>query len=579
MQRWRELIVVQWALLLALVVALPWGGRGFLLTYDMVWVPRWELSRDDLWGLGTALPRAVPSDAVVAVLSTVLDPALLQRLVLIGAMVLGGVGAARLVDHLGLAPRLVAATYALWNPFVAERLVLGQWPVLVALGCLPWIAVALRNPRDVRWATLTLALAGTALSAATGVMGLVAAVVLGLRAGAVRIAVLAALVNAPWVVAGVVHAGALASDPSAVRLFDAQPEGPFGRLGAVLALGGVWNTEVVPTSRTTVIAAVLVALMWAVMLVGAVAMWRTQRVLLAALGVLGAVGLAVACWGWLAPDLLEDAIRWRPEVALLRDGTRYLALLVPLQVVTLAHGVAALTAALSASGSRARDVWWRLVPAGIVLALPIAALPDLAHGVANRVTPVEYPADWREARSAVAASPVPGDLLVLPFSAYRAPEWNEGRTVLAPAGRYFDRTTVVDDRLPIAGQQKEGEGDEGRVVAGEDLRAARIAALLEVPTSGPAQLAAEGIGLVVLEPSGTATATAPEALPPVLAGARELPLVPDGLRVFEIDGAVEREVPDVDRYAVTAAWGVAAFTVGLALLVLVRRGGRRLLTG
>lgn len=562
MRRWRELIVVQWSLLLALVVALPWGGRGFLLTYDMVWVPRWELFRDDLWGLGTALPRAVPSDAVVSVLAVVLDPALLQRLVLVGAMVLGGVGAARLVDHLGLAPRLVAATYALWNPFVAERLVLGQWPVLVALGCLPWIVVALRDPRNVRWIVLTLALAGTALSAATGIMGLVTALVVGVRVGAVRLTVLAGLLNAPWIVAGIVHSGGLAADVTAVRLFDAQPEGPFGRLGAVLALGGIWNTEVVPTSRTTVVAAVLVAVLWAAMVVGAVAMWRARRGQLAALAVLGAVGLAIACWGWLAPELLERAIDWRPEVAVLRDGTRYLALLVPLQVVTLAHGAAALT--ISASGAHATTVRWRMVPAGLLLALPLAALPDLGHGVGNRVTPVEYPADWREARSAVAASTVPGDLLVLPFSAYRAPDWNEGRTVLAPAGRYFDRTTVVDDRLTVSGQ----------VIAGEDPRAARIAPLVDPDAGssagpGPAtaqQLAAEGIGIVVLE-----SATADEPVPPVLAGARELPLAPGGLRVFEIDGAVEREIADVDRIAVTAAWVVAALTVGLALLTAVRR--------
>ena len=40
-------------------------GPGYVLSYDMVWVP--DLARDaDVWGVGTALPRAVPSDAVVA---------------------------------------------------------------------------------------------------------------------------------------------------------------------------------------------------------------------------------------------------------------------------------------------------------------------------------------------------------------------------------------------------------------------------------------------------------------------------------------------------------------------------------
>ena len=40
-------------------------GSGFVLSYDMVFVPRLDLTRDAL-GLGSALPRAVPVDAVAA---------------------------------------------------------------------------------------------------------------------------------------------------------------------------------------------------------------------------------------------------------------------------------------------------------------------------------------------------------------------------------------------------------------------------------------------------------------------------------------------------------------------------------
>ena len=85
-----------WAALLAGLMLGPALGPGPVLSYDMVWVPDLTL-RPDFWGLGSGLPRAVPSDAVVAVLDEVLPGALLQKVVLVGSLVGAGLGADRLV--------------------------------------------------------------------------------------------------------------------------------------------------------------------------------------------------------------------------------------------------------------------------------------------------------------------------------------------------------------------------------------------------------------------------------------------------------------------------------------------------
>ena len=110
----------------------------------MVWVPDLAL-RPDLLGLGSGLPRAVPSDAVVAVLDEVVPGMLLQKLVLVAALAAGGVGAARLLDRdggpAGLVVRLVAVSVYGWNALVAERLLMGAWPVLVGYAVLPWLLV------------------------------------------------------------------------------------------------------------------------------------------------------------------------------------------------------------------------------------------------------------------------------------------------------------------------------------------------------------------------------------------------------------------------------------------------------
>ena len=137
-------VPVVWACLLALLLLGPVLLPGLVLSYDMVWVPDLTL-RPDFWGLGSGLPRAVPSDAVVAVLDQVLPGALLQKVVLVGSLVGAGLGADRLVrerSDAGVAARLAAVSVYQWSPFVAERLLIGHWPMLLCLAVLPWVLVA-----------------------------------------------------------------------------------------------------------------------------------------------------------------------------------------------------------------------------------------------------------------------------------------------------------------------------------------------------------------------------------------------------------------------------------------------------
>ncbi|MCU1691368.1 MAG: hypothetical protein JWM64_459, partial [Frankiales bacterium] len=106
-----------------------------------------------------------------------------------------------------------------------------------------------------------------------------------------------------------------------------------------------------------------------------------------------------------------------------------------------------------------------LAPAAALV--PLALLPGLALGLHGALGTADYPAEWGRAREAVAADPVPGAVLSLPWSAYRAPAWNGRRTVLDPATKAFARRVVADDALRV--------GD--RVVPGEDALAARLAPL------------------------------------------------------------------------------------------------------
>jgi hypothetical protein len=83
-----------WSSALAVLMLGGALGPGYVLTYDMVWVPELTM-RGDFWGTGSSLPRAVPSDLVVALLDGVVPGMLLQKALLLGTLVLAGTGAAR----------------------------------------------------------------------------------------------------------------------------------------------------------------------------------------------------------------------------------------------------------------------------------------------------------------------------------------------------------------------------------------------------------------------------------------------------------------------------------------------------
>src|SRR6478609_2790577 len=263
-----------WAVVLAALLLGPALGPGYVLSYDLVWVPHLDL-RGDFLGFATALPRAVPSDAVVAVLDNLVPAQLLEKVALLVPLVLAGVGSARVVGG-STAARLTAVTLAVWNPFTAERLAIGHWTVLVGYGVVPWLVLAGRTTRRTgRVPALAWALVAVgSLSASAGLVSALTLLVTGWTPTRARLRTNLALVacavagNAPWLMAGLLHAGSATG--SGASVFALHAEGRLPAPLAALGLGGIWNSEVVPTSRTTFVSWIGLALL----VVLAVAGWR-----------------------------------------------------------------------------------------------------------------------------------------------------------------------------------------------------------------------------------------------------------------------------------------------------------------
>ena len=211
----------------------------------------------------------------------------------------------------------MAVTVYGWNALVAERLLMGAWPLLVGYAVLPWLLGAARRWRaeDRLPRTLLVLVPLGCLSASAGLVTAVA--VLAGAAGKGRTAKAALLVaagNAPWLVAGLLHASSATSDSAAAEVFALRGEGSVPAPLAALTLGGIWNTAVQPGSRTGALGWVALVALVGLAAIGARAWWRrTPGRERTALLVCWVVGWTLAVLTWLAPGAGRLGVGARPR--------------------------------------------------------------------------------------------------------------------------------------------------------------------------------------------------------------------------------------------------------------------------
>ncbi|MFE5287726.1 hypothetical protein ACFRAQ_22390 [Nocardia sp. NPDC056611] len=530
-RRWRGLIPAGYSLLLSVIVLGPLLGPGYLLLRDAVSTPRSYLT-DSALGLGDAAPRAVPQDALIATLSAVVDGGLIVKAILLMALWLSGWGAAILARDLlrvSLGPQLVATTVAVWNPYVAERLLQGHWSLLTGYAALPWIAllawrlragpdparasadVAARHMRRLGsvggWAGLAGCLAAAGLTPTGSLLaGTVTLVLVGRRnlAGAVVLWILSA---APWLTATALSgAAAEPSDPAGVAAFAARAEPWLGTLGSLAGLGGIWNGTAVPGSRTTFFALVGTALLLALVATGvrtvvsrspeeAATVPNTgtdhglvvrRRLVWLGLAAIVLPAFGATGWGLAAGEFL---VREVPGTGLLRDTQKYVALAVPAYALCAAAGCLVVGRWISRLVvDETSDLPRRARTGGaaaLFLAILFLALPDMAWGVGGALRPVHYPDGWRKVAAAVGA---PGDVAVLPGGMFRKFRYSGSAPVLDPAPRMLPRDVLQTGELPVRGGS----------VAGEGVRARKVESLL-LRGGSVRELAGLGVGWVLVE--------------------------------------------------------------------------------
>jgi hypothetical protein len=549
----------------AIAVLGPALGRGVVLTYDLAWSPDPRLTPFTL-GTSTPAPRAVPSDAATVVLGWLLGAGLAQALVLWGILVLAGVGAARLAAVLapdaGLLARSAAVVAAIWNPFVLERLVVGQWTVLLGYAAVPHLVVTclrVRTGRAPEWAP-TVGLAACGIGGAnTLVLGLLAVGgvllvprprwrALGLAgAGALGVSAVWAL---PALTAGV------ASTTMGVAEFAPRADTPLGVLGSLVSGGAFWNPATHPASRDVWVVAVCAAGLALAAVAASLLAARREHVLAVVAPALGGLLLAWASstdpFGWWTALVVHG-----PGGGVLRDAQKLAAPWVAL----FAAGAGVLVRDLS------RVRFGGPAAAVAVALLPVALLPSLAWGVGGRVTAVTVPPDLRAAATTLSAQP-PAVVGLLPWSQYRRYAWNGGRVSLTLVPRLVDQRVLFEDGLPIASGNVPGEDPTAREVG---RRIAEGVAPLDA-------LAEQGVHWVLVEKrTGLPDPLVEAPLPP---GVRVVSNSPS-VALLEMPDRAEAASAPVTSTATTVGWVVTSLTwlASAACLFAVTRRQRYGLVG
>jgi hypothetical protein len=554
---------VRWVPALALGLGLgllalgPGLRRGFLLSYDMIFVPRQPFTAT-MSGLAGGPPRAVPSDAVVAAAARVLPADVVQKAVLLAIFMLACSGAAALLEREHWLARLAAGAYYAWNPFVAERLIIGQWALLLGYAGLPWALRSVLAHRVVSWrgagrlglALLPACIGGFAAMSISALVTLPAAALAGPRAPAgaggtsrpagpaLRIlTVLAVLLglSLPWLVPSLLHP--VYDAPSGVAAFATRADTPFGPVGSLLMLGGIWNAQVVPAAyggawSALWLALVLVAVAGYLACAGPLGRRApagrpghqpapAARRGWPGLGTAAAAGLVVASIGASEPgrELLRAAGRLWPGFAVLRDGQQFVAPLALAEAAGFGLAVAwamqprAPGARHPARGPDRADGLRRAAGPGragrpdraglalglLVLLAPVVLLPGLAWGAAGRLRPAWYPEGWLAAARVIDLSRAQGSVLLLPWAAYRQPAWNGGRTLLDPWPRLLRRPVIWDDGPRVGDVQ----------LAPDDPRARRLDGAVRSAAPLTMVLQAAGVRFVIVDAAGPARARLP----------------------------------------------------------------------
>ena len=461
-------IVLGWSFFVSLVTLWPfWLGlrpdasKAFMLR-DM-FVPNSLPENSNNLGINEGAPRALPQDAILTLFSPAIPASFLASALVIGSCLMGCYFASAMVRDMAggrLSAQLVAALFVVWNPFVIERFLQGQWTVATAAMLLPAIAF-LAAARYHGLLYVAICLSGFV---PTGlILALITALVFAPSHGErLRNLAASAVAALPWLLPAlwVSTPAQTRSDALSASLFSARGETFLGPLASTMGLSGVWNAEASPPSRT-LFSVIVGVLLCVVLLLGFKELWRVYRAV-AILTVLALVTPPLLATPW-GVDFMGFAISHVPGAGIFRDTSKFVCLAIPGLVLLIAVAVERLDPRRSI-GVNHREARSETGPANSGRAhwAPRAAAVGLA--AACVLTVPAYPADmaplkrvelsntWGQMFNIVSGAPN-GKIVLLPPGNYRT---RDGRPHVDPGLKLLPGSPMDPGFLIVDGQVVDG---------------------------------------------------------------------------------------------------------------------------
>src|ERR1700694_269349 len=465
------------AIALSLLIAGPWLLPGYVFGTD--WAgPRHFTVPSDL-SSGTLF------DAVLAAVSAVISAEVTTKLLIVAALLAGGLGAFRALPVGGFIPRAMASLIYVFNPFVYGRIHYGQLLLVAGYALLPWIATQmLRLMREPGWRPALILAAGLAalgildlhLLIPAGLLLVGAGIAFGIahrgdrpyvgrlaRDAALALAATAAA-SSYWLIpllSGASSEGRTIANVGTADLaaYSVSTDPNLGLIPNLLGLYGFWAED---TGRFTSMKAfvplwpVVLLVLIALGALGAKAAIQKAPTLPSPRGggtfprpwvfaLLGAGAVALVLEMGVATPLTEPAVRFLdtvfPPYRGMRDAGKWAALLALVYAQLIPLGAIVLLGWVE--GMKREFVG--ALTTGLLLALPLYYGNGLLFGIHGEVQPSAYPAGWYQADQVLGADPHPGRTLFLPWHLYLALDFvrNTNNVVASPAPSFFSVPVVV----------------------------------------------------------------------------------------------------------------------------------------
>lgn len=435
----KKQITTYWPyLLVTLGVLGPLLVPGYVLTMDMVFVPHPPIPGE--------VNASFPFYVALHYLSYVIPGDVLQKMVLFMILLLAGVGMHRLLVSLpGVTlSRLVviaASLFYMLNPFVYERLMMGQFAVVAGYALLPFVVLALwRFLQEPTWRNTWRFVALILALSIVSIHTLIPMAIIGLlfvtaeqrrwRAFSMRLIVgllVVAGVSSYWVIPTIAGGNTMAA---ALTGEGSQAFATEGGLFSLLRLQGFWAEHrglFIMPQQLTPLPGVWQTLIWIALLAGFVRAWRRWRSAAVIYGSMIVVGCIVALTG-------------------IGDGYRE-----PHKIMALAALGMSVLVAIGADAWRERGDLKRpsfaLVKGVVICLTPILLGLGMFWGFSGQLSARAYPSEWYALSERMKSLPDDKPAIFVPWHLYQRYSFSP-RVVANPAATFFEGRKVIVSNDP-----------------------------------------------------------------------------------------------------------------------------------